>query len=223
MSFLAIQPVGTVPASQIQQWVWLGLRNVLTMELDDQPLAYTLHSMDGSADDAQDIRQSIDGDGQAYRRIVQRYQNEIAKRLRRFARDPRILEELVQDTFVQAFFSLPRYRGDAPLLHWLHRIAVRAGYRHWKAKKASARLLDVDHADIPADQAAPGDRVDAEAIEQALARLSVRDRLVVTLMYLEDRSVEETAQLTGWSKTMVKVQAFRARGKLKKMMQERGK
>jgi RNA polymerase sigma-70 factor (ECF subfamily) len=43
---------------------------------------------------------------------------------------------------------------------------------------------------------------------------------VVTLMYLEDRSVAETAALTGWSKTMVKVQAFRARAKLRKMMSE---
>lgn len=221
MNLSAIQFVGSVPASQIQQWIWLGLRNGFAMELDDRRPPDRLGLMHGSADDAQDIRRSLAGDGQAYRRIVERYQNEIANRLRRFARDPRILQELVQDTFVDAYFSLSRFRGDAPLIHWLHRIAVRKGYRYWKAKKSSAAVLDVAEVHIAAEQKQPGDHVDSEAIELALARLSARDRLVVTLMYLEDRSVEETATLTGWSRTMVKVQAFRARGKLKKIMQER--
>ncbi len=49
----------------------------------------------------------------------------------RFTRDERMLEELVHDVFVEAYFSLDGYRGDAPFEHWLQRIATRVGYRYW--------------------------------------------------------------------------------------------
>jgi RNA polymerase sigma-70 factor (ECF subfamily) len=59
----------------------------------------------------------------------------------------------------------------------------------------------------------------AETLHRVLDQLSPRDRLVVTLLHLENRTVAETAALTGWSQTMVKVQAFRARGKLRKLLE----
>ncbi len=170
--------------------------------------------------DQRDIRQTLAGDGESYRRIVERHQSDIAKRLRKFSRDPRILEELVQETFVEAYFSLKNFRGDAPLIHWLHRIAVRVGYRHWKSKKSAKATTPLDAHDVAA---APIESPDTELLHKVLDQLSPRDRLVVTLMYLEERSVEETARLTGWTKTMVKVQSFRARGKLRKMMETVGK
>jgi RNA polymerase sigma-70 factor (ECF subfamily) len=175
-----------------------------------------------TADD-RDIRATLAGDEDGYRRLVERHQGEIAKRLRKFSRDPRVLEELVHDTFVEAYFSLKRFRGEAPFIHWLHRIAVRAGYKYWKSRKNAAKTTAIDGHDFATgSRAARGgqaDQSDTEGLEPALNQLSPRDRLVVTLMYLEERSVEETATLTGWSKTMVKVQAFRARGKLRKLME----
>jgi RNA polymerase sigma-70 factor (ECF subfamily) len=58
----------------------------------------------------------------------------------------------------------------------------------------------------------------AEAVHETLAQLRPRDRLVLTLMYLEEHSVAEVADLTGWSETMVKVQAWRAKRKLRKLL-----
>jgi len=53
-------------------------------------------------------------------------------------------------------------------------------------------------------------------LDQAMSRLKPEDRLVITLFELEDRSVREVAELTGWSETRVKVRAFRARQALKR-------
>lgn len=169
--------------------------------------------------DQRDIDACLDGDEDAYRRLIERHQDEIARRLRKFSRDPRVIEEMVHDTFVEAYFGLKNYRGDAPFIHWLHRIAVRVGYRFWKERKKHAGAAAIDGNEPATPRAA--DSGDVELLEQVLNQLSPRDRLVVTLMYLEERSVEETAELTGWSRTMVKVQAFRARGKLRKMMEAR--
>ena len=60
----------------------------------------------------------------------------------------------------------------------------------------------------------------AELIHKLLGLLSPRDRLILTLRYLEECSVAEAAKRTGWSKTMVKVQTWRARGKLKMLMEQ---
>jgi RNA polymerase sigma-70 factor, ECF subfamily len=190
------------------------LCSVLTAAQSDAP-----GSNDPPADvrawvDLQDVRAAENGDHDAFERIVRRYQQEIAHRLRRFSRDPVVIEELTQETFVQAFMSLSRYRGDAPLLHWLHRIAVRAGYRHWtQARKDPVHVsLDTD------TMAASGPSCEDGRLAEVLEALSPRDRLVLTLLHLEGHSVAQTAALTGWSRTMVKVQAFRARARLRKLM-----
>ena len=174
------------------------------------------------ADEADDIRDARAGDGEAYRRLVCRYQQEIAHRLRRFSRDPLAIEEMVQETFVGAYFSLRGYRGDAPFEHWLHRIAVRVGYRYWKSRKSARQTVSIEGQSLALSRPESCDD-DAEQLHRVLDQLSPRDRLVVTLLYLEEYSVEETAKLTGWSRTMVKVQAFRARAKLKKVMTETDK
>ena len=100
-----------------------------------------------TADD-RDIRAVLGGNEDAYRRLIDRHQAEIAKRLRKFTRDPLILEELVHDTFVQAWLSLKNFRSEAPFIHWLHRIAVRTGYRHWKTKKSAKTTGRIENHDV---------------------------------------------------------------------------
>jgi len=53
-----------------------------------------------------------------------------------------------------------------------------------------------------------------------IAQLSPEDRLVITLLHLEEKSVEEIHALTGWSRSVIKVRAFRARAKMKKMLNQ---
>jgi RNA polymerase sigma-70 factor (ECF subfamily) len=168
-----------------------------------------------------DVQASLRGDGDAYARIINRYQNVLARRMTRFACDAGTVEELVHDVFVEAYYSLPKYRGDAPLEHWLQRIATRVGYRYWKTKR---RAPSVSFQEELHDRAAADSQAtDADASEQVaavLGKLPLRDRLVLTLLYLESRSVAEAADLAGWSQTMVKVQAYRARKKVRKLLGE---
>lgn len=165
-----------------------------------------------------DVEAACGGDGEAYRRIIERHQPLLARRMLRFTRHPRVLEELVHDVFVEAYFSLHGYRGDAPFEHWLQRIATRVGYRHWTSEQQQRASVDI-HLHEP--ETAGGDRnleaVDAVAV--ALEKLPPRDRLVLTLLYLESRSVSEAADLAGWSESMVKVQAHRARRKLRAVLE----
>lgn len=170
-----------------------------------------------------DIAAASTGDGEAYVRIIHRYQDLLARRMLRFSRDQRVIEELVHDTFVEAYFSLPRYRGDAPLEHFLQRIATRVGYRYWKRRSrepvsASVATMEDQVAD-PRGAAANAAHEHQEEVAAILEKLPPRDRLVLTLLYIESRSVAEAADLAGWSQSMVKVQAHRARKKFRQLLE----
>lgn len=178
-----------------------------------------------TAEDPEDIRQARQGDSDAYRRLVERYQSHVAQILWRFSRDRSVHEELVQDVFVEAYLSLSTYHGRAPLGHWLARIATRVGYRYWKekARRKAAEPFSLEEWDQVADDDDMIERIEpdraADLLHRLLAQLPPRDRLVLMMRYIEGCDVAETARRTGWTKTMVKVQALRARNKLKKLVE----
>jgi RNA polymerase sigma-70 factor (ECF subfamily) len=167
--------------------------------------------------DWQDILACLDGDEDSYVKLVRRYEGQITKLMWRFSRDPAVCEELVQDVFVEAYFSLKSYRGRAPLIHWLRKIGVRVGYRYWKEQTKTR--AEVPLREFDAIEAESPDAVDpsaaAEMLHALLARLPAADRLVLTLMYFEECGTKEIAERMGWTRAMVKMRAHRARKKLR--------
>lgn len=172
--------------------------------------------------DQQDIQAVLAGDGQAYARLVQRYQGAVAARLWRFTRDRQQLEELVADVFVEAYTSLRSYRGEGEFAHWLGVIAVRVGYRYWKRRRRLQMETPLETWDGPIP--APDDPLEASEasrhLHALLDALPPRDRLVLTLLYWEGLSVAQAAKETGWSESMIKVQAHRARKKLRRRLEK---
>jgi len=179
----------------------------------------------GSEIDQGDIAASLNGDGEAYARVVRHYQDQVAAQMWRFTRDPAVLEELVQDVFVEAYLSLRGFRGRAPFLHWLRRVATRVGYRYWKSqvrkrdREEVLRETSLNLATAPED---PTPSEAAEALYGLLARLPPPDRLVLTLFYFAECDTNEIASRTGWNRTLVKVRLHRARKKLKALLNKAG-
>lgn len=173
--------------------------------------------------DQLDIQASLQGNEEAYARLVRRYEARVAAQMRHFTRERHEREELVQDVFVEAYLSLSAFKGRAPFLHWLRKIATRTGYRHWKRRdrerQMRAALIEHD----PPVPANPEDQTPSEAAEslhRLLELLSPRDRLVLSLYYFEECNTKEIAKLTGWTRTLVKVRMYRARKKLKTFLEE---
>ncbi len=173
--------------------------------------------------DASDIRATLGGNGESYARLVRRHQDAIGAMMWRFTRNPREWEELVHDVFVEAYFSLASFRDRAPFEHWLKRVATRTGYRYWKRQQRLRLHEPLTEEPMARSTGASTETGEAaELVHQLLGQLAPRDRLVMTLTYLEGHSIAEIATLTGWSKSLVKVQAHRARGRLAKICQARG-
>jgi len=175
------------------------------------------------AADWTDIQATLTGSNEAFTRLVNRYQQTVAVQMWRFAPQAGVFEDLVHDVFVEAYLSLHHFRGKAPFIHWLRKIAVRVGYRHWRneARRRRQTHLDAQKAMAISKEPADDEASDTSArLQVVLQRLNPRDRLVITLIYLDQHSVASAAELLGWTQSMVKVQAFRARRKLKKLLQE---
>ncbi len=172
--------------------------------------------------DIEEVHRSRQGDSDAYQCLIKRYQGHVSKIMWRFSRDRRVHEELVQDVFVEAYMSIHSYRQKAPFSHWLAKIATRVGYRYWRqqARRRRTKTFSLEEWDqLPDEPVATMDPSRAgELVHRLLAQLRPRDRLVLTLRYLEGCDVTETARRTGWTKSMVKVQTMRARNRLEKLL-----
>jgi len=98
------------------------------------------------------------------------------------------------------------------------------GYSYWKqlARQKKTKSFTLEEWDqLPDDIEEKMDPSQAAAlVYRLLGQLPPRDRLVLTLRYLEECDVAETAQRTGWTKSMVKVQTWRARKKLENLFGE---
>ena len=174
-------------------------------------------------EDAEDVKESLAGDEDAFRRLIERHQAWVASRMWRFTRDETEHSELVQDVFVETWKSLKGFRERAPFRHWLARIATRVGYAFWKRRDRQKEHSKSERCLLPSnlpDYETIGEcgvREAAETLFNLLDALPPRDRLVLTLRYVEELSVEQTADRCGWSATMVKVQTHRAKAKLRRL------
>lgn len=171
------------------------------------------------------------GDDDAARALVEHLFPLVMKIVRSHLPTRAAEEDLAQDVFVKVFNRLEQYgvRGDTPFSHWVSRLAVttcldalraqkrRPELRHADLSEAEVQWLEFFTSSAPAESAP---ETDAEAVREAmqklLATLPPDDRLVLQLLDLEGRSVKEIRELTGWSESLVKIRAFRARRRLRK-------
>jgi RNA polymerase sigma-70 factor (ECF subfamily) len=181
--------------------------------------------------DKERIERVRQGDEDAARSLIQRLYPTVIKSVRYHLPRRTSEEDLAQAVFLKVFKNLDQYSGLVPLEHWVSRIAVNTcinqlKHEHvrpeWRMSDLSeeqetvVQQLAATHDPLPDDQSA----VARELVEALLARLKPAERLVVTLLHLEERSVKEVSQLTGWSISLVKVRAFRARHRMRELWRE---
>jgi RNA polymerase sigma factor (sigma-70 family) len=173
------------------------------------------------------------GDDEAARELVEHLYPKVIRIVRGHL--PRRLaeEDLAQDVFLKMFARLDQYeaRDGKPFDHWLARLAVhtcldalRAEQRRPEFRFGDLAAGDRDESEWLAFLASPDEQPEPthalgakEAVEKLFSHLGPEDRLVLTLLDMEQRSVAEIASLTGWGESRIKVRAFRARRKLRKI------
>ena len=168
------------------------------------------------------------GDSASFEPLVQEYQGRVFATARRYARRESEVEDIVQEVFIKAFQKLDTFRGEAPFEHWLMRLAVRTCYDFLRAHQRSRETVFTELTEpesnwldlfvVQPDSASETAEAARQLVEKVLEKLSPSARLVITLLEIEERSVKEIAQLTGWPVPLVKVRAFRARAEMRKIL-----
>src|SRR5213595_4058841 len=184
-------------------------------------------------DDDEHVRTLVDrarqGDDDAARELIRQLYPVVAKIVRGY-RPRRVAEEdLSQMIFVKVFQNLGQYSGKAPISHWVSRIAVNTCRNQMASEKARPQLR---HADLSEEQTAMLENLAAsdetlstdrklaarDLVEKLLAMLKPMERLVIDMLYLQERSVAEIQKVTGWTAAAIKIRAFRARQKLRRQI-----
>lgn len=141
-------------------------------------------------------------------------------------------EDMAQEVFAKIFVALPGFRGSAASLEaWARRIAFTTclnQLRH-EARRPELRWADLTEAETAALESLrhtepseePAQRAAARGlVAQLLASLPAPDRVLLELIDLEQRPLEEVCRLTGWSRVNVRVRCFRARRRLRRVLKQ---
>ena len=170
------------------------------------------------------VRATLAGDEDAFRELITRHKARVFGTCARFARDGQQLDDLSQEVFLRAWRKLDKFRGEAPFEHWLARLTVTTCYDFLRRERRHREPLSLDELtlemrDCTVDNAIAAGRA-RELLDWAMRKLTPDERLILTLLEIEERTVREISALTNWSESNVKVRAFRARARLKTIITE---
>ena len=178
--------------------------------------------------EAELIAAVLQDDAASFEPLVQKYSPRIFATARRYARRESEVEDIVQEIWLKAFQKLKSYRGEAPFEHWLMRLAVRTCYDFLRGHQRNRELTfsELSEAEndwlnrVRSEPQEAGEHSEAarQLIGRILDQLSPAARLIITLLEIEERSVKQIAELTGWSVPLVKVRAFRARAEMRRIL-----
>lgn len=167
------------------------------------------------------------GDVRAFEMLVVKYQRRIERLVARIVRDPNLVQDVAQETFIRAYRALPQFRGESAFYTWLYRIAVNTAKKMLVGLKRDPLVLESDRGnsedgdetsrleneltDGETPEALMASKEIASAVNAAIEALSEDLRQAITLREIEGLSYEEIAELMNCPIGTVRSRIFRAR------------
>jgi RNA polymerase sigma-70 factor, ECF subfamily len=188
----------------------------------------------GAVDDRELVRRAQGEDQQAFEELLRRHQHRVFAVAGGILRRREDVEDIAQQVFVKAYFSLKRFDQRAAFSTWLYKITVNECWDLLRKKKVRPLVYESDLSEEQAKQviAAEGknssgpdisQRLEArQRVENLLEGLDERDRLMLILKEVEGFAVEEIAQVLDLNANTVKVRLFRARRRIVNKVRKRG-
>jgi RNA polymerase sigma-70 factor (ECF subfamily) len=172
------------------------------------------------------------GDLAAFEQFVRLFERRVRGLLSRLLSDQRDIEEATQDTFVQAWRNLARFRGDAAPFTWLYRIAVNEALQRARRKRLETQPLDDGTLDVlecqrgpagsrpvPPDEVAEGHEVQVFLLER-VRELPPDFRAPLVLRDIEGWSNQQVADILELSLAATKSRIHRARMRLRQELEQ---
>ena len=164
------------------------------------------------------IKRILRGETELYGYFLDTYGQRIFTLVQQIVSNREDAEDLTQDIFVKAFESLKNYRGDCQFVTWIYRIALNTCISFIRKGKNTPEIVTL----TPAfDRTEDDDETETmlRQLYQMINRLGQLEKSII-LLYLEDKSYEEIAEITGLTVTNVATKLSRIKDKLRKMRKE---
>ena len=210
-------------------WTGAGRRDRTPAATEEAVPVVHLSDAERADPDRADVEAARSGDAGAFEALVLRYQTRIVSYAAALVHDAGAAEDVAQETFIRAWKGLRNFRGDSAFKTWLYKVASNAARTHLQQRGRQARVgtesLDDDEAALHADDVPSGatdlERTLAvrEAIDVALAQLPEEWRVAVVLRDVEGLDYKEIAEVTGAPIDTVESRIFRARRRLRPLLQ----
>src|SRR5438552_4056278 len=182
-------------------------------------------------DSAELVQAALQHDDEAARDLVRRLYPLVARMVRSHRPRRTSEEDLCQMIFIKIFQKLSQFSGKVPLEHWVSRIAVNTCLNQIESEKVRPELRHADLSEeeqavvenlaVSSEELAPDRQLASrQLVEHLLQMLKPVERLVIDLLYLQGRSVEEIHKITGMSVAAIKVRAFRDRQRMKAQLEK---
>jgi RNA polymerase sigma-70 factor (ECF subfamily) len=193
-----------------------------------------LNSSENNLSETDLVRRCVDGDELAFGEIVRRFSPRVFRVCGRFFKRFSLVEEAAQETFLRAYTQLGKFEGRGSLEGWITRIASTTCINILRAQKRQSELLISELSDQESswledfvlskggrNSSSNEDRLIAsDLVEKIFATLPADDVTVLIMTEVYGSSLRETAELTGWTESKVKVKAFRARKKMREALEK---
>lgn len=171
------------------------------------------------------IQKVLKGDADAFRFIIRSYKDMAYSLAMSVVKDEFIAQEVLQTSFVNAFSNLATFKGKSKFSTWLYRIVINEAFKLLKKQGNSTIIYGepLVNTACEIDDFSLQIEVDDKRyyINEALKKLSPKESLALRLFYLEENSIEEMIEITGWTSSNIKVILHRARTNMKQMLEER--
>jgi RNA polymerase sigma-70 factor (ECF subfamily) len=183
-------------------------------------------------DERQLVRRAQAGDEAAYEELVRTHQHRVIAIASRLLRGSQDAEDVSQQVFVKAYFSLRRFDLRSKFSTWLYKIAVNECWNYLRKKKARPLVYEADLTEEQSERlegaAQRSELIDPEEaarqrdlVEWLLGQLETEDRMMLELKEMQGFSIDEIAEMLELNPNTVKVRLFRARGKLVELYRRR--
>ncbi|WP_276134324.1 RNA polymerase sigma factor [Polluticoccus soli] len=168
----------------------------------------------------------LNGDQKPFSVLVDRYQHFVFTISMRYVENREEAEEIAQDVFMKAYRSLAGFNGKSKFSTWLYAIAHHTCLSHLRKRKTMMVSVDahpaIENTLLAAEKAS--DKINTNStrnlLDKAMSRLDKQDAEILTLFYQAEQSLEEIATITGQTPNNVKVRLFRARQRLKNILEQ---
>jgi len=166
------------------------------------------------------IQRIAKGDNSAYAALVEKHKQLVFTIVVKIVRSREEAEEVAQDVFLKAFAAIRSFKGDAKFSTWLYRIAYNTAISQSRKKKPVFSAIDDEMINnFTTDKINTSvNELDREgqiaAVNEVMDKLPEEENLLLTLFYKKEKTIEDIAEITGYSQSNVKVKLYRIRKRM---------